>query len=444
MHRKSIYKLIPAGAAMLLLGAQLCAQPLDSLITLVERTHPSVGASLLAIERADARVAAALAWSAPSAGLQLADLPLGNPNPFTRGEAMLMVEQMIPLFGQNRAMAAAEALGARVGEEELASVRRQLRARVQREYYTLWLLERRRELNDESVALAQALYRSVETQYTVSRATQSDLLRITIETDRLSNDRRIIAEERAEAQSRLNALLGRELDMPFTIENVIPKGDVAQLDSMIARLGDHPTLRRMEAMAAMSYAEADAQVAMLRPEIMIRGGLGYAVEGMPVREGSEVFMSIGEGSQRAAPAMEPMRLGFTASAMLTIPIAPWARSGPQGRADAARIEARRQILQRDAMRREMTGMLLTAVSTARRARFRTEFYRDRQIPLLQQTLLSLRTDYTNDRAPFSAVVETYSMLVMTRLDAFMQEMEYAMALSMVAELAGNDRTTVNE
>jgi cobalt-zinc-cadmium efflux system outer membrane protein len=420
-------------------GSQLRAQPLDSLVAIAEQTHPSVAAARLVIEQADARSRAAAAWNAPSAGLEFSDLPFNNPSPFARGETMLMVEQMIPLFGQNRAMAAAEALGARVGEEGVASIRRQLRARIQREYYTLWLLERRRALNTENVALSEALYKGVETQYTVGRASQSDMLRIALEIERLKNDRTIIDEEWIEATSRLNAILGREPATPIAIVSPLPAGGIDPIDSLTVRLRDHPDLRRMEAMAAMSEAEATAQEAMLKPELMVRGALGYAPEGHPIREGSDLFASIGEGAHGATTGepMAPMRFGFTASAMLSIPIAPWSRSGPQGRADAARLEGQEQLLRRDAMQREMSGMLQSAVSMARRARFRAVFYRDRQIPLLQQTLQTLRSDYANSRVPFASVVEVYSMLVMTRLDGYMQEMEYAMALSMITELVGS-------
>jgi outer membrane protein TolC len=415
------------------------AQSLDSLVRLAEQTHPSVLAARTAVEQADARARAALAWEAPSVGVEFNGLPFDNPNPFARGETMLMVEQMIPLFGQNRAMARAEQLGARVGEQELAAAQRDLRARVEREYFTLWLLDRRAALNEESRTLSDALLKSAETQYSVSRAAQSDLLRINIEIERLATERATIDEESREALGRLNALLGRRLDVPVEVSESLTRNVLPTVDSLAALIGNHPALRQMEAMAAMKEAEAEAQLAMLKPMLMLRGGLMYAPEGHVLREGSEMLRELSSGEHGGVglvPMENPNRFGFSVAAMLRIPLVPWSRSGPEELATVSRLEAQEELYRRDAMQRDMVGMLRSAWSMARRADLRREYYQRTQIPLLERTLQSLRTDYLNGRIPFSSVVEGYSMLIMGRMDAYMQQMEYAMALSELTQLTG--------
>jgi hypothetical protein len=101
--------------------------------------------------------------------------------------------------------------------------------------------------------------------------------------------------------------------------------------------------------------------------------------------------------------------------------------------------AEEQLLRRDAMQRDMLEMLRGAWGKARRARVRLDYQRRTQIPLLEKTLLALRADYVASRVPFASVLDGYTMLVMARMDVAMQEMEYAMALSMIAEIAGESR-----
>lgn len=421
-------------------GASAGAQSLDSLVRLAQQTHPSVAAARVASRQADARARAAAAWDPPSVGIELADVPMAEPNPFAKGETMLMVEQMIPLFGQNRRMAGAERLGEAVATSELEAAQRELRARVEREYLTLWLLDRRRALNLENRTLAEALFKATETQYSVGRAAQSDLFRITVEIERLGSESREIDEERAETLGRLNAIVGRPADAVVTVSESLAEEALASLDTLGARIAAHPQLRQMEAMAAMSLAEADAQEAMLEPMLMLRGGVSYAPEGHPIREASDMLAELrapAEHGATAEPMEDPMRWGFSVTAMLSIPIAPWSRSGPEARAEASRLEAEEQLLRRDEMEREMRAMLSGAFGQARRARVRLDYHRRTQLPLLERTLVALRTDFANGRVPFSSVIDGYTMLTMGRMDAYMQEMEYAMALTMIAEIAGD-------
>lgn len=414
------------------------AQTLDSLIRIAQTTHPSVAAARVAIDRADARARAAEAWEAPRVGLEIMDLPPNEPNPFARGETMFMVEQMIPLFGQNRAMARAERLGAAVAESQIAAVQRELAARIERDYLTLWLLERRRALNADSRRIAEVLFKAVEAQSTLGIASQADLFRATIELEKLGMENQFIDDEHRDVRARLNTLLGRADSTTIAISDTLGRALAGDIDELEELLAEHPSLRAMEAMAAMSNAEAEAQLAMLDPMLMLRGGVSYAPEGHAIREGSDMAARIAAGVEHGSRVVmdDPMRWGITVGAMVSIPLASWSRSGPEALAEERRMQAQEQLLRRDAMLREMSGALRGAMAQARRAQLRRDYHVRTQIPLLERTLQSLQAEYINGRAPFASVIDAYAMLVMARMDAYMQEMEYAMAIAMIKEMTG--------
>jgi outer membrane protein TolC len=344
---------------------------------------------------------------------------------------------MIPLFGQNREMERAMRLGVDIGEAALADTRRELRARVEREYLTLWLLDRRLELNTESDTLLKLLHTSAETQYTVNRGRQSDVLRITLEIERLASERREIAEEQSEALARLNALLAQPVGSRIVIAAELPMPSLPPLDSLAIALERHPSLRRMEAMARMSEAEADAELAMLKPMLMLRGGISYMPEGHPLREANIVMGEHGVSMTGMEEGI--MHFGLRAGFMLTLPDLSWSRGGPEGRAEVKRLEAAASLSDREAMRLRMLGELGAAHASARRALIRLEFYRRTQLPLLEQMIEALTNEYTGAKSSLSSVIEGYTMLVMARMDAYMRQMEYAMALSMIEQMTeGSD------
>lgn len=415
--------------AMLLIPMSSAAQSVDSLVRRAIEAHPSVEALRLATRQAELRADAEEAWDAPNAGLEISGLSPSHPNPFRKGETMLMLEQSFPLFGQNKAMARAMRVGAEAVGARRDDLCRTLRFRIERDYYLLWLSNRRLEVNAENQRIADLLYKAIEIRVATSSSRGSDLLRIRAEMERLENENRSLVEERAGILARLNALLLRPAESAVDIGERLGLRDLPPLDSLGTLVADHPQLREMDAMARMSDAQAAAEQVMLRPMLMARGGIGYMPEGHPLREGSSA--TAGEG-------MDTMRFGFTISAMISIPIAPWSSSGPGDRAESYRLEAASKLQERDAMRLEMLSMLRTAYSDARRARIWISYYHDTQLPLLMRTLDALRAEYLGDRASFNALMEGYQMLAMARMDASMQQMEYAMALAMIARLTGWD------
>lgn len=426
--RWKAWRIAIASCALLAGWGSALAQPLDSLVRRAVDNHPSVAALRTAVRQADARARSAEAWDAPQAGVEFRMMPPSNPNPFAKGETMLMVEQMIPLFGQNRTMGKAMGAMAGVSEAQLAALQRDLRARVEREYYSLWLLQQRAELNKENQAIAAMLYSTVEARYEVNRAAQSDVFSIAIEQERLATEAREIDEEKIEGRARLNALLLQPIETPIVVVDSVPLVLLPKFEEVVDLLREHPALRTMEAMAAQSRASAVAKDAMLSPMLMVRGGVAYMPEGHPLREGTPLEHSGGMG--------DIMKFGITASAMLSIPIAPWSRAGAEAAADAERLQAEETLQQRDGMQQELLGELRSAYAKAARLQLQANYYRATQLPLLEQTLVALQNDYTNNSIPFSSVLNGYSMLVMTKLELAMKHMEYAMTLSMITQLTG--------
>lgn len=423
-----------------LLLALLCArltataQPLDTLVRRALERHPAMSAAQLSVERADLEAEAAGAWEPPRAGVEISMLPPMNPNPFMGGETMFMVEQEIPLFGQNATMAQAMRANGEIRGEERSATARELRAQIETEYYQILFLDRRAELNRESRALAELLYADVETRYQVNAASQGDLYTLAIEIERLDAELRSITIQRATAQGAINTLLLQDVGDTIFISDTLPLHPLPPFDELAARLDNNPELKKMDAMARMNEAEAVAAESMLDPMLMVRGGVAVMPMGHPVRMGElghmvEEFHTYGENNVD--------RLGLLAGVMVSIPLAPWSRSGPEAKAQGARIQGEEALARKSAMRRDMIVMLRREYGMAEEARMWIEYYRDKQIPLLEQSLKAFRADYSGGRASIATLVETYRMLVMAHEEIAMREAEYAMALAQIKKVASD-------
>lgn len=414
-------------AAVLAMPAAASAQPLDSLVATALRVHPNVRAAQRAIAAADHRARAASAWDPPSVGIEFRDLVVDNPTPWNNGETMLMAEQMIPLFGQNRAMANAMAAERPVAEASLEALQRKIRLRVQEEYLSAWLADRTLEQNAEEQRLTELIHRSATISFEAGKTASSDLLRIESELARLANQATTISTERAESVGRLNTLLARPANSPIQIAAELPPASLPPFDSARAAIANHPALRQMEAMAQMSRLQAEAATAMGRPMLMLRGGIGYMPEGHPLREASV-------GEHGATTTSEPMNWGLTVGAMMTIPSIGWSRDRAEGETLAWETEAEKNLEEGAGMKLEMEGMLRAAYARAERAASTIRSLRQTQTPLLERTLQALRNDYAANRTSLSALLDGMKMLAMTRMELLMAQMEQAMGAAMVGEL----------
>lgn len=411
----------------------MSAQPLDSLVSIALERHPSLEAVQHSIDRTEAAARAAGAWSAPKAGVQFQMLPPLNPNPFAKGETMLMLEQEIPLFGQNKKMAQGMLSAKAVREEELAGIKRQLQAKIASLYYQAWSVDQRRNLNRQNRSIVEVLYSNVEARYELNSGSQADLYRLATEIERLDAELRSMDHERRTLQTVLNTLLVRDVADTVVVVDTVPFAPLPAFEDLILRLNQNPDLKKMEAMAAMNEANAIAAESMLDPMLMLRGGVALMPEGHPARMGNIGHM-VGEINK--GMTLEPEPVGLMVGAMISIPIAPWSRSGPEAQAESARLEGKQALAEREQMRQEMVAMLRQEYGMIERNRIWIEHYQGKQIPLLEQTLQTLQSDYINGRASFTALLDVYQTLVMAEEELIMNRKDYALGLIAIERIAG--------
>lgn len=412
-----------------LVTIRLHAQPLAEFERRAISDNPSIASTRLSAERARHLARAVSAWDPPGVGLEFNMLPPLEPDPTARGETMVMFEQMIPLGGQTAAMAGAMAAGERVERTAVDAESVALLAEIRSRYYTLWYIDRRIEIASRARRLLDLLGRVVELRYEIARAPQSELLALATESESLELEQSDMNRWRKEVEGELNARVGRSPDSAVLVPASPPAFPLPPLDSLRALVSGHPDLLRMEAMSRMSELEGDARLTMLRPMLMLRAGLAWMPQGHPLREAqvSEHGIEHGDGV---------MRWGLRLGAMISVPIAPWSRVGPEAESEALRIQAREEIGRRDDMRNRMEAMLRSSYLRAERALAAAEFTRHTSLPLLEQRLDAAREDYANGRVLFTALLDGYRTLVQADIDLAQRNLDYATSMVTIASITG--------
>lgn len=351
---------------------------LSDALAAVRARHPALAAARAQAEAARAKIDQEKAWADPRASLEIKRED--NLRPTTYSEVELSVSQELPLSRRNELRArsaAAEAsvadAGIRVKERALLSEARAAYLRIAASDTEITILQRRRELLKQSVALAQQAYE-------VGQQTQVDLITAQSELTQLDTEETNLASERAENAARLNALMARPADTPIpelTLPAVSPI-TMSGAEAMQLVRAHHPELL----MAARRIAAAEAQVAVARknrtpdPEVMARArqmnGSGKALTGFDT--GVSVSLPWFNDRRNRAQVAE-------------------AQSGVA----AARAEAETSEV-------ELSGMVASMRQRATLAYQQYERYRDQLLPLARARAEAEQRGYEAGGTPLFAVL----------------------------------------
>jgi len=214
-------------AALCLAGALAASagMPLDDLVAEALDNNPELAAARKTWEAAGQRVGQARSWEDPMIG---ADVERGNTDLGDYNDVEYMASQKLPWFGQrgSRSRAAtfdAESLGFRYLEKMRAT-----RADAIAAAWDLWLADRRIEVSKIIASLMADFEAISRARYESGSGMQSDVLRASIESARMSNEAANMERERSVALAMLNTVMG----VPSTTPREAPQLDTPPPDPL--------------------------------------------------------------------------------------------------------------------------------------------------------------------------------------------------------------------
>lgn len=396
--------------APLVISPDLVGRLLDE----AQRQRPAIAAGDARVEASSEAVNSVRTWEDPRVSIGIWAPGSNSFSSAQMGNILYGIEQKLPVFGRPDLMRSAAEADAAVERSDLRLQKIQLRHDLRSALVDLALADQNLRLASESLSWAQAQSAEVDTRYRSGKSREVDWLRA--ESERVKAEEAVVTagKMREHQELEMNRLLNRDLHASWP-EVALPEpadGSVDFDDRLVdAALAFAPSLER----ARREQDRQSASVRITRSQRLPDIGLGlaarqYASDGT-LREGS-------------------LTVDFTL---------PWLnRKGYDAdlRRDQARVKvARAQTEEESLLVREQLHGAVVNLDTARR---QAALYRDKLLPLAQQTLSSARIAWENDLGVLQDALDAHRMEVEYRQSLAAAQADHARILADIALLTGLD------
>ncbi|SFD87319.1 Outer membrane protein TolC [Thermophagus xiamenensis] len=272
-------------------GADLQAQPLDSLFLLAAKNNPELQARYKAFEAAVQRIPQVKGLPDPTLSLGYFLSPVETR--LGPQEFKISLSQMLPWFGTLKAKEQAASLAAEARFRDFMDARNRLYYEVAEAYYALGRLRTWTQIEKENINLLKSWKELTTRNYENGVGDMVDVLRVDLLLKESATNLEILNREEKPRLSRLNQLLNRPLQEPVmtdTLEMVNHAVMPLNKDSLLLH---HPALQKLDLMEQSSKAEEVVARKNGYPKSGI--GIDYVVVGKPSNmqldnEGKDIIM----------------------------------------------------------------------------------------------------------------------------------------------------------
>jgi outer membrane protein TolC len=420
--------------SILMISGISSAQSVDSLVNEALQNNPQLKSIEQKIYAGEYRAEAVNNLPPPTLGIEFTQVPIDKINIWDDAISnSLSISQMFPLGGKLSAMNSVELQNVKVTKKDYDSYKTNLTAQVKMSYYYIWQLDRKIEIQLENINLLNNLSNSLEISYQVNRINQADVLTIRSEVSS-NNAQLIILKKQREAEIyKLNKLLGRKLDSKeLTIDEEINDDTLSysqtQLEAILSN--KNPSLLKMNSMIEMNKAMVNANNSELVPDLMVEGMVMRMPRGMILTSKTDLSML----------AHEPQETEYMYSLMasITLPFVPWSSGTYNNKEEELLSEIKGIEYEKNNMQREMTAQLKEALVKYNSAKELMNLYDQEVIPLYSSSAESQTTSYQNGKTSITAVIDSYRMLLMQKMNYYMSKADVQMSLAEVEMMVGAD------
>ncbi len=410
-------------------GLILKAQELDSLVAEAVKNNPQLISLKYKITASEKRRESVNTMPAPNFSVEFSQVPTNTADILNQSISNNFgLSQMFPLGGKLNAMAEVERKNTLVENDNYESYKINLVAQLKMTYFTIWLIDRKIEVQKENIGLINEIIKSMETAFYTNKINQADLL--TLQSEVASEETQLlILEKQKEAQIyKLNKYLGRSLDSKnISIPKDISSSPVTAAQSKLEEIlnASNPDLRRMENMIEMNRAMIDANNRELIPDLMVQAMFMRMPRGMILTSKSDVMM--------VDPKTETM---YSLMFSVNLPFAPWSVNKYKAK-EAELYDGISSIeYELKEMKRDMISKLKEALVKYTTSVELNKLYEDKVVPLYSRAAESQLSAYQNNRTGVSTVLDSYRMLLMQKMNLYMAKADTQMALAEIEMMVG--------
>ncbi|MBA4312212.1 MAG: hypothetical protein C0417_06250 [Chlorobiaceae bacterium] len=391
-------------SASFLLIAQLygqTAQPsmqLDSLIAEAMKNNPEIRMALAQVDVMQARVSQAGTLDDP----ELKFMREGMPD-FKYSEAMysrIELMQMIPFPTKLRTQKDLAEIQRRSSQGDQLEKVNEVLAKLKSTYVELWFIQQNIALAQENSRLMKQFLSVAQTKYTTGRVPQQDILKAQIEIAMIGNEQITLRQKELSMKAMLMSLLNRVYNDTITTASIPLEVSFAlNLDTLL-RFALHN--RPMIVKDSLMIDESKTMLSMAKQEYLPDFKFGI---------------------ERMTEPMGPFT-GWSVSAGITIPFAPWTLGKASARVDEANAALNRSNASYTATRNMVASNVRDLYYKASGNKQQLDIYNSAILPQAKQSVQASLTAYQTGTTDFLMLIDAYRTLVNLSKEYFMTRMQF--------------------
>jgi outer membrane protein, heavy metal efflux system len=395
--------------ALLFLAVQLHGQEsktsirLEDLIAEAMKNNPEIRAALAQVDVMRAKVSQAGTLDDP----ELKFMQEGMPN-FKFNEAMysrIELMQMIPFptkLGTQKDLAEIQKRSSQ--SEQIEKVNEVL-AKLKSTYVELWFIQQNIAIAQENSRLMKQFLSIAQTKYTTGQVPQQDILKAQIEIAMIGNEQISLRQKELSTKAMLMSLLNR--DGKDTITTAIMPAEVSfslKLDSLLAFALHN---RAMIVKDSLMIDESKTMLLIAKQEYLPDFKFGI---------------------ERMTEPMGPFT-GWSVSAGITLPFAPWTLGKASSRADEANADIIRSNASYTATRNMVVSNIKDLFYRVEAAKQQLDRYNSKILPQAKQSVQASLTAYQTGTTDFLMLIDAYRTLVNLSKEYFMTRMQFEQTMA---------------
>ncbi|MBI3125065.1 MAG: TolC family protein [Ignavibacteriales bacterium] len=405
------------------------AQSVDSLVIEAVKNNPQLKSLQYKIAASEKRTESINTLPAPNLSVEFSQVPTNSVDILNQSNSNnIALSQMFPLGGKLNAMAEVERKNTLVEGNNYEIYKINLTAAVKMSYYTLWLIDRKIEVQKKNNSLIADVIKSVESSYYTNKINQADVL--TLQSEIASNETQllILGKQKEAEIYKLNSLVGRNLDSKDIL--IIEDFPADILNSSQSKLEEilgysNPALKRMGNMVEMNKAMIEANNRELIPDLMVQGMFMRMPRGMILTSKSDLSM--------LDPKRETM---YSLMFSINLPFAPWSVNKFKAKEEELYAGIKSIEYEKNNMQREMTAQLKAALVKYNTAIDLISLYGEKVLPLYRNATESQVSAFQNNRTGVTTVIDSYRMLLMQQMNYYMAKADTQMSLAEIEMMVG--------
>lgn len=386
---------------------------LKEIVDTAVKNNPAVIESQKRWEEKEARIPLAKAWANPQFGIMKDDIPKSTLNPFDAMMTEYTFTQDIMNPSKLKAMGKMAGSDAAMIKANYQDKQMEAYAAAKTAYYDLLYADKALEIGKENQQLMGQLVQIAQVNYSTGMVPMQDTLRAQTEFSKMTTDLLSMASMAAVAKAKVNTVIGRKADTPFTVKEEFsappPDFDLTSLQTE-------------------AQAGKPAVVGMEQQVEMAKNGVELAKK----QQLPDYQFSIGY-KDRKQTMMDTTPDTWKMEVMVMLPI--WqGKNKAEIKSAAASLEAAQASL---ATMQSMTELdLQMALTEAQSAWRQIDLYKNTVIPQAEQTYQAGVVSYTNGKVDFMAVLDSLNALRNVRLDYYKARVNYEKAVADLEKAVG--------